>query len=201
MGTPDKSVLPIPFAGVLMGGRSRRMGRSKATLGHPSGTTLIEHTVAVAKRVSQNVFLLGDAESLPSSLSDVPRLPDPVPDAGPLAGLCSLLTQAGGQWSFLCACDMPFVSAELVERLASNISPDVDAVAFERRELPGKFHATCALYHPRLLPALRTELEHGIKSLHAVLEQARLVTLHPNADEAQQLTNLNTPEDYARLMR
>ncbi len=175
------------------------MGRSKALLDHPGGGTLIEHVVATASSCAKEVVILGDGADLPDALSSYRVLPDTMPEAGPLGGLCSLLSYAEDRWAWLLACDMPFVTAELATRLHRRADGEVDAVSFARDDEPGVLHATCAFYHPRMLPTALDELRDGRRSLQELLRAVNVSVLQATADEIRQLTNVNTPDDLARL--
>lgn len=191
-------------AGILVGGRSTRMGRPKATLALPDGRTMIEQVVDAARRAGEwihEVVLLGRCDDLPASLGGLRTLPDAVPAGGPLGGLCSLLEWAGGRLGLLLACDMPRLEASLLERLRAAAGPDWDAVAFRRTDRPDTWHACCALYHPRLLPAAGRELRQGRGSLQNLLAGARVAGLEPEGREQELLMNLNTPEAYDRFLR
>lgn len=189
-------------AGILVGGRSRRMGRPKATLPLPDGPVLVEHVVGVAVRTGRwidEVVILGECETSPACLADVTVLPDSEPGAGPLAGLCSLLEYAGERWTLLLACDMPLLEPVLLERLHAAVRPEYDAVAFRCTDRPSTWHACCALYHPRLLPAAILELRQGSRSMQSLLAVARVIGLDAAPQEQRMLMNLNTPQDYDRL--
>lgn len=188
-------------AGILVGGQSRRMGRAKATLPLAAGHTLVEHVVNTALncgRCIDEVLILGQCPDMPASLAKLHVLADAQAAAGPLMGLRSLFEYAKDRWSLLLACDMPLLSPVLIERLLAAARPDIDAVAF--RGADKAWHACCALYHPRLLPAAIEELRNGRRSLQNVLATARVVSLNVNPEEERLLTNLNTPGDYDRLL-
>ncbi len=177
------------------------MGRPKATLPLPDGQVLVEHVAGVARRTGRwidEVVILGHCEASPACLEGLAVLPDIEPGAGPLAGLCSLLEYAGERWALLLACDMPRLSPVLIERLLASVHADWDVVAY--RGGNKTWHACCALYHPRLLPAAIEELRNGRRSLHKVLATARVVSLDVDPEEEWLLTNLNTPGDYDRLL-
>jgi len=186
-------------AGVLVGGHSRRMGRPKALLRLADGRTFLEHVASVAGEVAGEVVLLGAAAQIPPGLTGLPTLPDQTPDAGPLAGLRSLLEYAGERWTLLLACDLPRLHADVLRRLLAAAPADADAAAFVCDAQRGIYHACCALYHPRLKPLALQELSAGRGSLQEVLRRARVIALDPDADEARQLENMNTPEDLARF--
>ncbi len=126
-------------------------------------------------------------------------LADAAADAGPLAGLCTLLTHAGDRWSLLLACDMPLVTPALLDALVRQTGPTVDAAVFGRDDPIRPYHSCCALYHPRLLQAVREELIGGRGRVRAVFEHASVTVLHPTPEQNRQLTQVNTPEEYARL--
>ena len=190
-------------AGILVGGQSTRMGRPKATLLLADGRRLVEHVAGVACRTGRwldEVVILGVGQELPGSLAAFRILSDVEAGAGPLAGLCALLGHVGQRWSLLLACDMPLLEPALLERLFAAVTPECDAIAFRRPDRPESWHACCALYHPRLLPAALLELRQG-RSLQKLLAMARLITIDPCPEEQRMLLNLNTPQDYERLGR
>ena len=193
---------PDVMAGVLVGGRSLRMGCAKALLPHPQARTFVEHVVGVARRIVPDVVLLGSLSPLPPALRGLPVFPDARPHGGPLAGLCSALSAASGRWVLLLACDLGRLGPEVLLRLLRLLpqaTPQTDAVAYARDGGAAVYEACCALYHPRILPAARRELLDGRASLQALLGAVRVRALVPDGGEARQLSNVNTPEDLARL--
>ena len=196
-------------AGILAGGKSTRMGKSKALIELPSGATMIEHAVQVAREVIDEVVVLGHEIHMPASLEELTVLDDEKPDGGPIAGLCSLLKRADGGWGLLLACDMPYIKSAVIRRLLAQADPKTDAVVFERPERCGSYHACCGLYHSRIArppvgncaqpaPALEV-LFNGDASLNSLLKRIRVKALKPTPEESRQLCNINTPEDLAKM--
>ena len=103
------------------------MGRPKALIELPTGGTMIEHAVWVARQVTDEVVVLGREIRLPASLAKLTILDDAKPDGGPLAGLCSLLKRANRGWGLLLACDMPYIKSAVIRRLLAQADPDTDA--------------------------------------------------------------------------
>lgn len=137
---PARNKSPL-IAGILVGGASRRMGRPKALLPHPSGGTFVEHVAAVAARAASEVVLLGRPPwPLPDALRGLRLLPDVeiAAGAGPLAGLGSLLRHAPQGWTLLLSCDLPHLEMGAIAALTAAIRDDVDAVAFFE---PSRFSA------------------------------------------------------------
>lgn len=185
------------------------MGQPKALIELPTGETMIEHVVHVARQVADEVVVLGREIRLPESLGELTVLDDAMPNGGPLAGLCALLRHARERWALLLACDMPYIESAVIAKLLDHADLDADAVAFERSEHGGSYHACCGLYHPRIVrsaagcdngeaPALQV-LFDGDASLNTLLRRLRVRALKPTLEESRQLCNINTPEDLARL--
>lgn len=190
-------------AGILVGGTSSRMGRTKAVLPWRDGRTVIECIADAVLRSGswiEELVLLGRCADLPPALADVRTLPDSRPGTGPMNGLVRLMEYAGRRWSLLLACDLPLLRPALLKRLCAAMREGSDAVAFQRLDQPANWHACCALYHPRLLPAAVAELETGRGRLQSLFHAARVTTIKTTPRHELLLTNLNTPGDYERLL-
>ena len=73
------------WAGLLVGGGSRRMGRPKALL-ELAGDSLAERALAAVIPRVDGVALLGSGK-VPAALHDLPRLADVAGVDGPMAGV------------------------------------------------------------------------------------------------------------------
>ncbi|HUO40232.1 MAG TPA: NTP transferase domain-containing protein, partial [Mycobacterium sp.] len=100
---------------VLAGGASRRMGRDKAGLPYRD-RTLVEYVVSVVRQRCSPVFVIAaPGQPLPELEADVLR--DEVRGVGPLVATGRGLraaADAGAQWAFVCAVDMPLLDAALI---------------------------------------------------------------------------------------
>src|SRR5512135_1522079 len=101
---------------ILAGGDSRRMGQDKAAL-LLDGKTFLEHVSATMQQVFPKVIV---SVRQPRDGVALPQVCDEVAASGPLAGLVAGLAQADTPWVFALACDMPFVSIAVVQRLAQH---------------------------------------------------------------------------------
>ena len=182
-------------------------GVAKGLLRTRDGRTVIDRTVAVARLVSSRVMLVGQSDGY---ALDLPRLADRVADhpsssgrgaggdgwvpPGPLAGLCSLLqyTEAGD--AIALACDMPFLTADLLGRLAS-YEPGRAAVAPKRE---GRWEPFFARFDAALaLPIVKRRLSERALALQGLLDEleARELPLLPG--EPTLLSDWDRPEDMA----
>ena len=117
-------------------------GVQKALLRAPdTGEALIARLVRLGREAGHDLVLLGAAD-IGAAVSGVPQLPDAA-EIGPLAALQSLLAYAGERDALCLACDMPFVTAELLAKLASeSCARENDCVV--PSHVPQGTESTCA---------------------------------------------------------
>ncbi len=116
------------LGGIFVGGASSRMnGVPKGLLRAPDGETIVAHVARAMREAGLEPVLVGKRAEY--AAIDVPAIADAA-DAGPLGGLVALLDAARGENVVAVACDMPFVSAALVRKLAE--APDAPVVAPRR---------------------------------------------------------------------
>jgi molybdopterin-guanine dinucleotide biosynthesis protein A len=129
----------------------------------------------------------------------LPDVPDVYMAWGALGGVHAALSACSAEWAAVVACDLPFVTGDLLMRLKA-LSEDFDAVVPVQQD--GRLQPLCALYRTRPCRARARELiEQGERRPRALIEvvRARRVTWEELADlsDAQLFfTNVNTPEDY-----
>jgi molybdopterin-guanine dinucleotide biosynthesis protein A len=116
---------------------------------------------------------------------------------GPLGGLAALLDAAvtrGHNAVIALSCDLPYVSAELIARLATH-APDASAVA---PRPDGVWQPLVARYDPRAgLEATRAALAEGDRALYRVLDRlgSGAVELPMALSDAAQLRDWDEPGD------
>lgn len=190
--TQGATTSPVPLAAVVLaGGASRRMGRDKATL-VVDGSTLVEHVVATVGRRCSPVFVIAaPGQPLPELEAHVLR--DEVRGVGPLLATGRGLraaAEAGCEWAFVCAVDMPYLTMDFVDDLATPAARlGVDVV------LPwdGRDHYLAGVYRTSLaghISALVAAGERSMRALVDTVDTQRIVM-----PEQRALTNANTPAD------
>jgi molybdopterin-guanine dinucleotide biosynthesis protein A len=181
--------------GICIGGRGSRMGGvQKALLRAPdTGETLIDRTLRLARETGYEAVLLGAAE-LGDSARGVQQLPDAMPELGPLSGLASLLAHAGDRAAVCLACDMPYLTAPLLSRLAREHAEA--SVLAARDPASGKWQALCARYRSEeVLPILQAAFAAGERSFQGLFRRLTVAELALNQAENAQLRDWDTPED------
>jgi len=217
--------MPVPgrlhrIAGiVLAGGRSRRMGRSKAAL--PIGdATMLESVLAALRQGlpagAPLVVVAAPDLPLPQLAPNVHVAIDGVADEGPLrgleAGLAALAgieghageatraTGATAERAFVSSCDAPLLRPSFVARMLELAEGWDIAVPVT----DGRPHPMAAVYRVGLLDLVRELLAAGDRRPAFLFERTR--TRRVEADELtgadprlDSLRNVNTPEEYAAL--
>jgi molybdopterin-guanine dinucleotide biosynthesis protein A len=186
--------LTAVLAGIFVGGGGTRMGGvAKGLLHAPGGGTLLDRWLALLEEASIRIVLVGHhpayaayaAEHALSVVGDAPA------GIGPLGGLVPLLERADSARVLALACDMPFVSASLVERLVA--APDAAVVA-PRRD--GRWEPLCARYDPaRVLPVAHQRIAAGRHALGGLIDAAGGVELSLEPGEERELEDWDRPAD------
>jgi len=169
-------------------------GVQKALLRAPdTDESLVARLLRLGRQAGFEPVLLGAAD-LGGEARGVPQLPDFAPDIGPLAALTSLLRHAGTRPAVCLACDMPYLTAPLLERLAHE---QPDALVLAPRELDtGKWQPLFARYDsPRVAPVLATALAQGERSFQALFKRLSVSELALSAHERASLRDWDTPAD------
>jgi molybdopterin-guanine dinucleotide biosynthesis protein A len=178
-------------AGLLLtGGASSRMGATKATLlvdGEPLG----QRAARLLASVCDPVFEVGPGHT------SLPVVTEPVPGQGPLAALVAgadALDALGPPGPLLLlACDLPHVTAELLQTLAT--WPGSGSVV--PLDAAGEPQPACARFSTSAQERARAALAGGARALRALLDDDRDAMLFAPGDE-RVLADVDTPEDAAR---
>ncbi len=184
-------------AALLLGGASTRMGRDKARLelrGEPAATRLAR----LLASLFEDVLLVGGDAPAEAPGRRVRDLDGP---ACALRGVASALAAAREERVLVLATDLMAMTPDLLLALAAY--PEADAVV---PRAVGFAHPLCALYRraPALAAAQRCLASESL-ALNSMLAQLDvrwlegddLAALDP---DGAALGNVNTPDDYARLL-
>ncbi|WP_292664130.1 molybdenum cofactor guanylyltransferase MobA [Nitratifractor sp.] len=187
---------PEREAVIFAGGKSSRMGRDKALLPFGGYSTLAEYQYRRLLPLFDRVSLSAKGDKFPF---DSPRIYDrDAETSSPMVALASVLEQAQHDIVFVLSVDMPLVDALLIDRLY-DAHADHPAAQIILAASPHGTEPLCALYHRDLLPRITEQLERGEHRMHALLKEA--VTVKVPCEREEIFTNLNTPEEYYRLLR
>jgi molybdopterin-guanine dinucleotide biosynthesis protein A len=195
---------------ILAGGASRRMGRDKLKLRLQNKTFVELAANALDKITDGKISVVGNLpfDNLPVNLSadkiyELPVIADVQVKNSPaaLVGLHAALAQCDETWSAILACDLPFVTGDLFERLVI-FAADNDYDAVVPVQPDGRAQPLCAVYKCAACLQPIGELLSGDNwSLRNFL--ARVNTRFVEFEQLSDLQgseffflNINTPENY-----
>jgi molybdopterin-guanine dinucleotide biosynthesis protein A len=194
-----KNSLIADVTGVLLaGGKSRRMGEDKRLLS-VGDETLYMRSLSVLRAIFERVVVVV-AQDSPLVASDAPVLRDVIPHCGSLGGLYTGLKQAGTEWVFAVACDMPFLDPGTIGYF-TGLKGEGDVIMAKLRN---GFQPMHALYHRNCLPIMEGLIHAQDFKIHRLADhpalRVRVVTpeeLSRLDPEGRSFYNVNTPADLA----
>lgn len=193
----------LPLLGLFVGGKARRFGGiPKGWLEAPDGQSIVERTVRITRAVipEATLVLVGDAGAYErlglQAIADAPS------GIGPLGGLAALLAEAerrGAHSALALACDMPFLSTDLIRRLCQS-APEAPVLA---PHPPGQpWYALTARYATAVLPVFRAMIADGEHKLQRLFERVPGATaLSLSEQELAVLVDWDSAEDVRGSFR
>ena len=206
---------------ILAGGASRRMGEPKFAL-NIGGRTFVEKAAGASRaRTAGHVTVVGDiadrylnVRSTAAEDHSLRKIPDTIIErdfsenkapSGALIGLYTALTEAESEWIAVLACDLPFVTGDLMTRLAGDCSDEFDAVVPVQPD--GQSQPLCAFYRcEESMPVVQQLIADGDLKMQGFVSRlsTRFVEFEEIADldgSANFFLNVNRPEDYETALR
>ena len=188
----DARCQAAPLLGcLLIGGKSRRMGRAKHLL-TDGGKTWLERTVDTMRRVVTDVAIVG-AGDVPEALADCVRLPDVRDACGPAAGLLAAMRWAPGASWLVAACDLPDLTVEALEWLAAQRRPGVWA-CLPRLPGAGRVEPLLAHYDGRSRAALEDLVCEEHWKLQTLADHPKIISPTVPEPLAPAWRNVNRPD-------
>ena len=187
-------------AAILAGGRATRFGGADKASLVVGGLRIVERQLAAIGAVTDDVRIVANDAARYAALG-VRVVPDLIAGVGPLGGLYTALVDARHDRVLVLACDLPFVPAALLERLAmeSGTAQQVDAVV--PRTARG-LEPLCAVYWKACAGRAQAQIARGDLRMTALLADLHVRELGRDVlapyDGEALFENVNTPHDYAR---
>ena len=188
-----------PAAAIVAGGQARRFGgRDKSRLA-VQGRSIIVRQVEVLQRVASEIFIVSTQTGRYSDLG-LPVHPDRLASCGVLGAIYTALEVASADPVLVVACDLPFLDAGLLTLICERAAgADGAWVRTERGVEP-----LLACYQRAAAPRLRARIDAGLLKAADIGETLAMIDVTAT-DVARfgvpdrLLTNVNTPDDYARV--
>lgn len=201
---------------ILAGGRSRRMGADKSML-QINGQSFLQILTEKFCISNYPTVVVGPATDLATDpgiiepkishdrvVGRAVHLRDRTPDLGPLEGIRVGLEYLHSQvkFAFVCAVDAPLLKLELVEYLFTEIGHYQVIAPVSQSRIFG----LSAVYRTELYEEIQNRLMAGLRSVQDAIRafDAKLVDVEQlrSLDAyLDSLRNVNSPADYAQLLR
>ncbi len=185
------------------------MGGGEKALLRLGRATLLERVMTAVRPLGLPIRVVtGTAPSpqlraVAAAGSDLGITGDHYPGQGPLGGLLTAFETDSPERVLALACDLPFLTAPMLEFLLEKSEADCDAAVPEDRT---GLQPLCAVYRDTCRPLLQQALAGGNLGVSAFVRRLRVCLLPPveygHLDpHGMAFANVNTPEDLAGAER
>ena len=188
---------------VLAGGKSSRLGRTKA-LQIIAGKSLIQWVVdRLAVLSTEIIIVTAHGEVIPcSSAVEIKTVADIYPGKGSLVGIYSGLIASSSSQAIVVGCDTPFLSTGLLEYMTQT-SPTFDVVV---PQIKKRVEPLCAVYSKNCVAPIRELLEQNeltIIELFRMIKVRYVEEDEINSFDPEHLSffNINSQADLERARR
>jgi molybdopterin-guanine dinucleotide biosynthesis protein A len=187
---------PVKIGGIILsGGLNTRIRLNKAFLEIGDGP-IIRRIMDVLEGLAAETIIVTNQPDLYERMG-VRVVTDIIPQRGPLSGIHAGLVASNYKYNFVCACDMPFVDAVLIEHLleqAKGYDVVVPRMGEDLQPLHAVYARTCTRTIEKSLRAERRKLTSFYDQVRVKYVDAD--RLMPESELARIFLNINTRQDY-----
>ena len=179
---------------ILAGGKSSRFGINKALV-EINGSRLIDRVTGLLSPIFKRIILITNSPQDYSYLR-LPIYEDLIRGLGPIGGILTGLENIHDKAGFFIACDMPFVSEDLIRYMAS-VRGDFDAVV---PKIDWKMEPLHALYTKSCLPVIKELIASGVYQINKSfcklsVRYVNEAEIKANDPQMRSFLNVNRPEE------
>lgn len=181
---------------ILAGGASSRMGRNKALL-EVDGVPIITRTYRTLASLFHEVIIVTNS---PHDYDFLPcrKVPDIFPGYGSIAGLHSALCHSNTPYSFITACDLPFLDPVIIRQLCDHRDGGHDIVVPVSEGGQEPLHA---LYSSACKEVFEQAIQQGERKIIDIMKRMNIMQVsyrksEDSTGERSPFLNVNTPEEY-----
>lgn len=182
---------------LLAGGKSSRMGINKAELLY-EGKSFLENIIEKAKCLGlKNIYISG----YQGNYEDVQVVYDIYPEIGPLGGLHAVLTNAQTSYCLVLPVDIPQIPVTFLDELIKiheQGTIDIEMPLLVERE--GFLEPLIGIYPVIMKNFIEERIAAGNFSVFRMIKEWGYVSVQTEIPEWQ-IANINTQEDYKKLLK
>jgi len=180
---------------ILAGGKNSRMGINKAFL-EIDGTRLIDNILAVYQKIFSEIIIVTNDPLSYTEFPDTLIVTDIYKDKSALGGIYTGLFYATHDYSFVAACDMPFINEDFIIYLTGQVGKHDVIVP----ELSEGFQPLHAIYSRNCLSHIKKLLSADKLKIAGFYKEVRLLSIPEEKIKSfnkhgHLFLNINTPKD------
>ena len=183
---------------ILAGGKNSRMGTNKAFL-KIDGIRLIDNILAIYQKIFSEIIIVTNDPLSYTEFSETLIVTDIYKEKGALGGIYTGLFYARYDYSFVAACDMPFLNEDFIIYLTGQVGKHDIIVP----ELSEGFQPLHAIYSRNCLSHIKKLLIADKLKIAGFYKEVRLLSIpeekiKPFDKDGRLFLNVNTPEDLEK---
>jgi molybdopterin-guanine dinucleotide biosynthesis protein A len=183
---------------ILAGGKNSRMRTNKAFL-KIDGTCLIDNILAVYQKIFSEIIIVTNDPLSYTEFSETLVVTDIYKEKGALGGIYTGLFYATYDYSFIAACDMPFLNEDFIIYLTEQ----TDKFDIVVPQLSEGFQPLHAIYSQNCLSHIKKLLIADKLKITGFYKEVRLLSIpeekiKPFNKDGRLFLNFNTPEDLEK---
>lgn len=187
----EKSNIPVY---ILCGGKSTRMQTDKGLVDF-KGKPFIQWVIDAAKGISDSIFLV--TNNLDYADFGYPLINDIYKDKGPVGGIFSALKHSTENQILILSCDVPNISAEILEHyLLKKIEDDADVIMLADNE---KIYPLIGIYSKSVMGGFERAIKRDKLKLILVIKDFIFKTIQVAGKHKNALANINTKKELEAL--
>ena len=180
---------------ILAGGNNSRMGVNKAFL-EIDGKRLIDNILSIYKRIFSEIIIVTNDPLPYREFLNAVVISDIYKRKGPLGGIYTGLFYSVNDYSFIAACDMPYLNKDFIQYMIEQVGKNDIIVP----DLTEGFQALHAIYSRRCLPAIKKMILADKLKIAGLYKEMRLLKIteekiKPFNKNGKVFININTPDD------
>ncbi len=179
---------------ILIGGKSKRLGRNKYLLDF-HGVPQFRYLMSVLEKAGLDTYLSCNREQNDKLPAELPKIVDKYPNIGPKGGILSAFEKFPKTAWLTIACDLPFVNTENILALLKHRDRDCQVTTYRANE--NFLETTFTIYESSSYKRLIETYEDGDHSLQSVLRTVNLKVVSPI--NQLDVFNVNNKEDLEQV--
>ncbi|MGL4508826.1 molybdopterin-guanine dinucleotide biosynthesis protein B [Cetobacterium sp.] len=185
---------------ILAGGKGSRMNYCNKALLEYNNETFLNRLNHLFCDFSKIYLSLNSEQDI--STDNFIRIDDDYKEIGPISGLYKGILESDLDYIFTVPCDVPNLTKDFIEYIASFVSPYHDA--FIVRDKDGFIHPLLGIYTKKSLPVIKDAIDNNdfkVLNLMNKLDIKFIDLKYTIFDDKNILKNINTPDDYNSLIK